>query len=327
MKSRTGIWTRRALASLAVLAITTAAQAQDAWPTKPLRFVVPYAAGSGVDVAMRPVADAMGRELGHAVVVDNRPSAGGIVGTQVVATAPPDGYTIGYGNITTLAINSAFFSKLPYSTEKDLVPIGLLSSNAYVVVARKDLPASNFQELLAYGRKNHQVTVGNPAVGSAGHLTGELLRAQTGLPIVAVAYKTGTQAVGDMVNGQLDLAIDNVSAVLPYIQSGQIKALAVTSGKRVSVLPNVPTLDESGVPGFDVVAWGGLVAPTGTPKSALERINAAMRKALVDPAVVRVNASLSIEPMASGPEEFTALIKKETPRWADAVKRAGVKGD
>lgn len=335
METRKGNWTRRAVtASLALAAIATTgaatAQAQQGnWPQKPLRFIVPYAAGSGVDVSMRPVADAMARELGQAVAVDNRPSAGGIVGTQLIATAPPDGYTFGYGNITTLAINSSFFTKLPYNTEKDLTPIGLFMANAYVVVARNGLPANNFQELLAYGHKNPNIklTVGNPAIGGAGHLTGELLRTQTRLPMESVPYKTGTQAVGDMVNGQLDLTIENVSAVLPFIQSGQIKALAVTSAKRVSVLPQVPTLAESGVPGFDVVAWGGLVAPAGTPKKAIERLNAAMRKAMADPAVMRAHAALSVEPMLSSPEEFTALVKQETPRWAEVVKRAGVKAD
>jgi tripartite-type tricarboxylate transporter receptor subunit TctC len=338
METTKGNWTRRralattmaAAAALATTTSATVAQAQDNnWPQKPLRFIVPYAAGSGVDVSMRPVADAMARELGQAVAVDNRPSAGGIVGTQLIATAPPDGYTFGYGNITTLAINTSFFTKLPYNTEKDLAPIGLFMANAYVVVARNSLPADNFQELLAYGRKsgNNKLSVGNPAIGGAGHLTGELLRAQTGLPMEAVPYKTGTQAVGDMVNGQLDLTIENVSAVLPFIQSGQIKALAVTSAKRVSVLPQVPTLAESGVPGFDVVAWGGLVAPAGTPKKAIDRLNAAMRKAMADPAVVRAHAALSVEPMLSSPEEFTALVKQETPRWAEVVKRAGVKAD
>jgi tripartite-type tricarboxylate transporter receptor subunit TctC len=324
----TRAWARSALAWTAGIAIAAAAHAQDAFPEKPLRFIVPYAAGSGVDVAVRPVADAMARELGQAVAVDNRPSAGGIVGTQAIVHAPADGYTFGYGNITTLAINSSFFNKLTYNAERDLAPIGLISSNAYVLVARKDLPANNFQELLEYGRKNPgKLSAGNPSIGGAGHLTGELLRAQTGLEMVSVAYKTGTQAVGDMVNGQLDVTIENISAVLPFIQSGQIKALAVTSAKRASVLPQVPTLAESGVPGFDVVAWGGLVAPAGAPKKAIQRLNAALRKALADPAVVRANAALSIEAMPSTPEEMTALMKRETPRWAEAVKRAGVKGD
>lgn len=325
MFASSSAWARR------IAAAGLAAAAMGAWaeyPERPLKFIVPYAAGSGVDVSMRPVADAMGRELGQAIAVDNRPSAGGIVGTQAVVTAAPDGYTVGYGNLVTLSINSAFFSKLPYAPAKDLVPIGLISSNAYVVIVRKDLPVRNLQELIAYGRAHPgQLSVGSPGIGSAGHLTGELLKAETGLAMVQVPYKTGTQAVGDMVNGQLDVTIENIAAVLPFVQQGRVKAIAVTSAKRASVLPEVATVAESGVPGFDVVAWGAMVAPAGTPRKVVDRLNTALRAALADPAVLRAYAALSVEALPSSPEELSALMKRETPRWAEAVRRAGVKGD
>lgn len=325
MFASSSAWARR------IAAAGLAAAAMGAWaeyPERPLKFIVPYAAGSGVDVSMRPVADAMGRELGQAIAVDNRPSAGGIVGTQAVVTAAPDGYTVGYGNLVTLSINSAFFSKLPYAPAKDLVPIGLISSNAYVVIVRKDLPVRNLQELVAYGRAHPgQLSVGSPGIGSAGHLTGELLKAETGLAMVQVPYKTGTQAVGDMVNGQLDVTIENIAAVLPFVQQGRVKAIAVTSAKRASVLPEVATVAESGVPGFDVVAWGAMVAPAGTPRKVVDRLNTALRAALADPAVLRAYAALSVEALPSSPEELSALMKRETPRWAEAVRRAGVKGD
>jgi tripartite-type tricarboxylate transporter receptor subunit TctC len=325
MFASSSAWARRiAVAGLAAAAMGAWAE----YPERPLKFIVPYAAGSGVDVSMRPVADAMGRELGQAIAVDNRPSAGGIVGTQAVVTAAPDGYTVGYGNLVTLSINSAFFSKLPYAPAKDLVPIGLISSNAYVVIVRKDLPVRNLQELIAYGRAHPgQLSVGSPGIGSAGHLTGELLKAETGLAMVQVPYKTGTQAVGDMVNGQLDVTIENIAAVLPFVQQGRVKAIAVTSAKRASVLPEVATVAESGVPGFDVVAWGAMVAPAGTPRKVVDRLNTALRAALADPAVLRAYAALSVEALPSSPEEFSALMKRETPRWAEAVRRAGVKGD
>ncbi|SEK11286.1 MULTISPECIES: tripartite tricarboxylate transporter substrate binding protein [unclassified Variovorax] len=325
MFASSSAWARRiAVAGLAAAAMGAWAE----YPERPLKFIVPYAAGSGVDVSMRPVADAMGRELGQAIAVDNRPSAGGIVGTQAVVTAAPDGYTVGYGNLVTLSINSAFFSKLPYAPAKDLVPIGLISSNAYVVIVRKDLPVRNLQELIAYGRAHPgQLSVGSPGIGSAGHLTGELLKAETGLAMVQVPYKTGTQAVGDMVNGQLDVTIENIAAVLPFVQQGRVKAIAVTSAKRASVLPDVATVAESGVPGFDVVAWGAMVAPAGTPRKVVDRLNTALRAALADPAVLRAYAALSVEALPSSPEELSALMKRETPRWAEAVRRAGVKGD
>lgn len=325
MFTSSSAWARRiVVAGLAAAAVGAWAE----YPERPLKFIVPYAAGSGVDVSMRPVADAMGRELGQAIAVDNRPSAGGIVGTQAVVTAAPDGYTVGYGNLVTLSINTAFFSKLPYAPAKDLVPIGLISSNAYVVIVRKDLPVRNLQELIAYGRAHPgQLSVGSPGIGSAGHLTGELLKAETGLDMVQVPYKTGTQAVGDMVNGQLDVTIENIAAVLPFVQQGRVKAIAVTSAKRASVLPEVATVAESGVPGFDVVAWGAMVAPAGTPRKVVDRLNAALRAALADPAVLRAYAALSVDALPSSPEELSALMKRETPRWAEAVRRAGVKGD
>ncbi|MFS2053541.1 Bug family tripartite tricarboxylate transporter substrate binding protein [Variovorax sp. Varisp41] len=321
-------WTRRAavafLAALATAALAASAQ----YPERPVKFIVPYAAGSGVDVAMRPVADAMARELGQAMIVDNRPSAGGIVGTQALVSSANDGYTVGYGNLVTLSINPAFFSKLSYVPEKDLVPVGLISSNAYVLIVRKDLPVRSLQELVAYGREHPgKLSVGTPGIGSAGHLTGELLKTETGLTMVQVPYKTGTQAVADMVNGQLDVTIENISAVLPFVQQGRVKAIAVTSAKRAAVLPEVPTVAESGVPGFEVVAWGALIAPAGTSRKTVDRLNTALRAALADPAVVRANAALSIEALPSSPEELSALMKREKPRWAEAVRRAGVKGD
>ncbi|MDP3519420.1 MAG: tripartite tricarboxylate transporter substrate binding protein [Hydrogenophaga sp.] len=281
-----------------------------------------------MDVAIRPIADAMARQLGQPMVVDNRPSAGGIIGSQALAAAAPDGYTVGYGNLVTLAINASFFSKLPYNPEKDFERVGLISGNAYVLVARNELPVSNWQELLDYSRKHPgKLSVGSPGVGSAGQLAGELLKKDTGITMEHVPYKAGTQAVGDMVGGQLDLMIDNVAALLPMIQQQRIKALAVTSLARLPVLPSVPTLNESGVKGFDVVAWGGLLAPAGTPKAVVERLNAALRKALEDPKVVQTHTTFAITSMPSTPDEFLALQRKEVPRWADAVKRAGVKGD
>lgn len=316
----------QAAVALALLAVAGGAWAE--WPDKPIRFIVPYAAGSGVDVAMRPIADAMARQLGQPLVVDNRPSAGGIIGSQALATAVPDGYTIGYGNLVTLAINASFFSKLPYNPEKDFERVGLISGNAYVLAARNDLPVNNWQDLLAYSRNNPgKLSVGSPGVGSAGQLAGELLKTETGISMSHVPYKAGVQAVGDMVGGQLDLMIDNVAALLPMLQQQRIKALAVTSRARLPVLSKVPTLHESGVKDFDVVAWGGLLAPAGTPKPIVERLNLALRKALEDPKVVQTHATFAITSMPSTPEEFLALQRKELPRWADAVKRAGVKGD
>lgn len=319
----------RAMAALAMTALCTAPLlARAEWPERPLKMVVPYAAGAGPDVALRPIAEAMGRELGKPVVIDNRPSAGGIVGTQLVASAAPDGYTIGYGNMVTLAVNRSFYTRLPYDPEKDLAPIGLAVGNAYVLVARKDLPANNLAELVAYAKQHPgKVVMGSLGIGSGAHLAGELVQGSTGIRMLHVPYKSGAQALGDMVNGQVDVMFDNVSGIQQFIAGNQIKALAVTSRQRVPVLPDVPTMEESGIQGIDVVAWGGLVAPAGTPAPVIRKLNAALNKALADPAVVKANAALSIEAMPSTPEAFTSLIRSEVPRWAATVKRAGIKAD
>ena len=302
----------QAAVALALLAVVGGAWAE--WPDKPIRFIVPYAAGSGVDVAMRPIADAMARQLGQSLVVDNRPSAGGIIGSQALAAAVPDGYTIGYGNLVTLAINASFFSKLPYNPEKDFERVGLISGNAYVLAARNDLPVNNWQELLAYSRNNPgKLSVGSPGVGSAGQLAGELLKTETGISMSHVPYKAGVQAVGDMVGGQLDLMIDNVAALLPMLQQQRIKALAVTSLARLPVLPKVPTLHESGVKDFDVVAWGGLLAPAGTPKPIVERLNLALRKALEDPRWFRPMPLLPSPPCPPRPRSFSRCSARNCP--------------
>jgi tripartite-type tricarboxylate transporter receptor subunit TctC len=325
MRTALSTW-GRTIAAVAVAVAAVSARAE--WPDKPIRLILPYAAGSGVDVAMRPIADAMARQLGQPVVVDNRPSAGGIIGSQALAASAPDGYTIGYGNLVTLAINQSFFSKLPYNPEKDFERIGMTSGNAYVLIARNDLPVSNWKELVEYARKNPgKLSIGSPGVGSAAQLTGELLKAHTGTTMEHVPYKSGVQGVGDMVGGQLDLMIDNIAALLPMIQQQRVKPIAVTSLTRLSVLPTVPTFNESGVPGFEVMAWGGLLAPAGTPRPIVERLNASLRKALEDPKVVQTNATFAIIPLPSTPEEFVAFQRKEIPRWAAAVKSAGVKGD
>jgi tripartite-type tricarboxylate transporter receptor subunit TctC len=314
-----------------VIAVGTAVlslPAKAEWPDKPIKMIVPYAAGSGVDVVTRPIAIAMGKALGQSVMIDNKPSAGGIVGTQALASAAPDGYTFGFGNLVTLAINKSFFTKLPYNPEKDLQPVGGTFSNPYVLIARNNFPANNFKELIEYVRKNPgKVSFGTPGVGSAAHLAGETINTRNGLQLLHVPYKSGMQGVTDMVGGQLDLTIDNIAGVLPFIKDGRVKAIAVTSLKRLSSLPDVVTMHESGMNNFEVVAWGGFVAPTGTPKTIIDKLNSALHMALRDPVVVKLGQDFNMEIKLSSPEEFGELARAETQRWAAAVKAAGVHGD
>lgn len=261
------------------------------------------------------------------IVIDNRGGGNGVIGTLALATAAPDGYTIGFGNLVTLAINRTYFSKLPYDPDK-LTTVGSAVGNAYVLIARKELPTADFGSLMTYARgAPGKVSMGSPGQGSAGHLPGEMVQANQGVSMVHVPYRTGALAVGDMINGQLDVMFDNIAAVLPFIKDGRVKALAVTGLKRSPSLPDVPTIAESGIKDFEVVAWGGLIAPPTTPEPVVRKLNAAMLIALQDPTVTRVFETLSIDNLPSSPDGFTSLIKKESPRWAAAVARAGVRAD
>ena len=310
----------------AALAVATAASAQE-WPSKPIRLIIPYAAGSGPDIAMRPVADRLGQILKQAIVVDNIAGAGGIVGSQTLARAKPDGYTFGFGNNITLAVNKSFFAKLPYDPDKDFEPVGLLFDNPYILVARPTLKVGTVQELIAYAKANPGKVnfASGTGVGSGSHLTGEMMKSQAGLDISHIPYKSGSQALSDLVNGSVDILFDNVNGVQQFIKSGQIKALAVTSAKRLPQFPDIPTMAESGFPGFEAVAWGGIIAPAGTPPAIVQRMNAAIAEALKSPEVVRANATMALNPLASSPQEFTAFIAKESGKWARIVKSSGAK--
>lgn len=310
----------------AALAVATAASAQE-WPTKPIRLIIPYAAGSGPDIAMRPVADRLGQILKQAVVVDNIAGAGGIVGSQTLARAKPDGYTFGFGNNITLAVNKSFFDKLPYDPDKDFQPVGLLFDNPYILVARPTLKVGNLQELIAYVKANPGKAnfASGTGVGSGSHLTGEMMRSQAGLDISHIPYKSGSQALSDLVNGSVDVLFDNVNGVQQFIKNGQIKPLAVTSAKRLPQFPDIPTMAESGFPGFEAVAWGGIIAPAGTPPAIVQRLNVAIAEALKSPEVVRANQTMALNPLASSTQEFSAFIAKESVKWARIVKTSGAK--
>jgi tripartite-type tricarboxylate transporter receptor subunit TctC len=312
--------------AVAALAISTAASAQS-WPTKPIRFIVPYAAGTGPDTAMRPVAERLGKVLGQPVVVENFSSAGGIIGTQTLSKAAADGYTFGFGNNITLAVNKSFFEKLPYDPDRDFEPVGLLFDNPYILVAGPTFKPNTMKELIEYAKANPgKVTFGSgTGVGSGSHLTGEMMKSVAKVDVVHVPYKSGSQALSDLVSGRVDIMFDNVNAVQQFILNKQLKPIAVTSAKRLPELPNVPTMAESGFPGFQAVAWGGVIAPKGTPQPIIQRMNAAIAETLKSPEIVKANAAMSLNPLASTPQEFQAFINKESVKWGEMVRVSGAK--
>lgn len=319
-------WMRRLAATLLGAVLSTSALAQD-WPTKPIKLIMPYGAGSGPDVALRPVVEQLTKLLKQSVVVENLPSAGGILGSQAIARATPDGYTFGFANNITLAVNQSFYDKLPYDPAKDFAPVGLLFDNAYVLVAAPGYKANSVQEFVGMAKANPGKInfASGTGVGSGSHLTGEMMKSVAGIDMTHVPYKAGAQALADVVAGRVDVMFDNVSGVQQFIGNGSLKALAVTSPKRLPQYPNVPTMAESGVPNFEAVAWGGIIAPAGTPKAVIQRMNAAIAEAMKAPEVVRNNATMSLNPLVSSPEDFTAFIGKETAKWSELVRRSGAK--
>lgn len=314
------------LIAIAAVALSTTVSAQG-WPSKPIRFIIPYPAGSGPDVAMRPVTERLGKILGQPVTVENFASAGGIVGTQMLAKAAPDGYTFGFGNNITLGVNKTFFDKLPYNPDNDFEPVGLLFDNPYILVAGPKFRASSVKELIdAAKAEPGKINFGSgTGIGSGSHLVGEMLKSITKIDITHIPYKSGAQALADIVSGRVDIMFDNVNGVQQFIKNGTVKPLAVTSAKRLPELPNVPTMAESGFPGIQAVAWGGVIAPKGIPPDVIQKMNAAIAETLKSPEVVQANAAMSLNPLASTPENFSRFIVQESNKWSDLVRISGAK--
>ncbi len=299
------------------------------WPEKPIRFIMPYGAGSGPDSAVRPFVDSLSKVLGQSVVVENFSGAGGIIGANTLARAKPDGYTFGFGNNIILAVNRSFFDELPYDPDADFAPVGLLFDNAYVLVTRPDFPANSVAELISYAQENPGEVdyASGTGIGSGSHLTGEMLRSRTDIDIVHVPYKTGSQALSDLVSGRVDIMFDNISGVQQFVRDGKLKALAVTSGERLKDYPEIPTMAESGLENFEAVAWGGVLAPAGTPDDIIQEMNSAIAEAMEAPAVVRSNQTMSLTPLVASPEVFAEYIQSEAEKWAEMVELSGAKAD
>lgn len=297
------------------------------YPDRPIRLIVPSAPGGSPDAICRILGEALGRGLNQVVIIDNKPGASGNIGMSDISRAAPDGYTIGYGNVGTLAINRALFSKLPYDPDA-LVPIALLGYVQNALVVRKDLPATNVKELIALAKsKPGQLTIGSAGNGTTGHLGGELFKSLTNTEMVHVPYRGSPQAIQDLMGGQLDVMFDNLSSVAPHIKGDRVRVLGVSGAARSPLFPDLPTIAEAGVPGDETVAWGGIVAPPGTPAALVKQLNDAINAQLQDPAVGKRYENLGFEVLSGPPTRLTDLAAKETPIWADMVKRSGAKID
>ena len=312
---------------LGAILITPLTAAAQQYPTKAIRFVVPFAPGGGTDIIGRVVAQALNDALGQPVVVDNRGGAGSTLGTEIVAKSPADGYTILFGNIS-LAFNATLYTKLRYDTIRDLAPISLSAVQPNILVIHPGLPAKNLKEFIELARANPgKYNYASAGTGSGTHLAAELLKLQTKIDIVHVPYKGTGPALTDLLGGQINMMVSTFASALPHVKSGRMRALGVTTAKRSPAAPDVPTLIEGGVAGYDYSTWYGLLAPAGTPKPIIDMLNATNRKVLARDDIKQKLESQGVDPIVNTPAEFSAYMKSETEKWGKVVKATGAKAE
>ncbi|HVE48441.1 MAG TPA: tripartite tricarboxylate transporter substrate binding protein [Casimicrobiaceae bacterium] len=302
------------------------AMAQEAYPTRPVRIIVPFAAGGVADALPRIVGERLAQKWGQPVIVENKVGASGNIGMAEGARAAPDGYTLVLAPAGNLTVNPTLFPNLPFDTSRDLMPVTLLAQSPNVLVVHPSVPAKTFRELVAYAKANPgKLNFASPGDGSGAHLAAELFKSETGVDAVHVPYKGIAPAVNDLLGGNVQMMFAGISTVLQHIKSGKLVALAIASPKRNAELPSVPTVAESGLPGFDVTSWYGIVARAGTPSAIVQKLQRDMAEALQSEDTKAKLAGLGLEPVGNTAEAFDALIKSESRRWGDIVKKAGIK--
>jgi len=327
MKSRTPLAALAAFAAAAIGAHVPAVATAQAWPDKPIRFVMTAPAGSSIDVIGRTIADKLKDRLGQPVIVDNKPAAGGSVAVAETAKAAPDGYTMVLAYNGPLSI-TPLLQKLPYDVQKDLAPVIITTSQPNVLAVNAQLPAKDVKELVAYAKANPgKVNYASVGPGSSSHLNGELLKSLAGIDIVHIPFNGSPPAVTSTVQGETQMLFAVMQPLQPQIQAGKLRALAVTSAKRFPLLPDLPTIAESGYPKFESLAWNGVLVPAGTPKPVIARLNAEINAILKRPDVAQKLSAAGFDLIGGTPEDFGALIKAESDKWAPVIKSAGIKID
>jgi tripartite-type tricarboxylate transporter receptor subunit TctC len=316
----------RSLVAVALLIFGLAARA--AYPEKPIRFVVPSAPGGSVDVLMRILTQQLSAQMGVAFVVENKPGASFVPGTMDIVKAAPDGYTLGYGNIVSLAVNRTLLPRLPYDVEKDLTLVSNCVQVFNMLAVNNGLPVRTVAQLIDYAKKNPgTLSNGSSGNGTTGHLGGELFKAMTGTEMVHVPYKGSAQAINDLISGNIQVMFDNVPSIGPHVRSGRVRGLGVSAPKRAAQFPDLPTIAEAGVPGYETNSWGGMIGPARLARDIVVKLNVEIKKALASPAVAERYRQLDAEPDGGGPEEFLELVRRETPKWAEVIRRSGAKVD
>ena len=315
----------RAVLFLAVL--STAAHA-DVYPSRPIRFVVAFPPGGGTDIIARSIAQKLSERVSQQVLVDNRPGAGGNIGTEIVAKSAPDGYTMLMGSAGPLAINASLFKTMPFDPQRDLAPVTLAASTPNVLVVHPSLNVATVGELVALAKKSPgKINFASSGFGTPAHLAGELFNSMAGVKLVHVPYKGASPALADLLGGQVQLMFSTMPPALPHVKDGKLRALAVTSAKRSPAAPDLLTLDEAGLPGFEANTWHGVVLPAGASAEVIAKLNREIVAILHLPDVVERLSAQGAEPVGSTPEEFAAYIRSETAKWAKVVRESGAKAE
>jgi tripartite-type tricarboxylate transporter receptor subunit TctC len=330
MLTKRSLLHRLALIGPAALAASLAGPslAQGAYPERPITLMVPFPAGGSTDLVARVVAERMGTELGQPIIVENRGGAGGNIGSAAVAKADPDGYTILMGTVATHALNPALYRKMPYDAVADFAPVALLVVVPNVLVVNPDFPAKNVQELVALLKeKPGEYSYASSGNGTPLHLSGELFKTMAGVDMVHIPYKGAGPALIDVMGGHVPIMFDNLPSSTEHIRAGKLRGLAVTTAQRAPSMPDLPTVAESGLPGYETYTWNALFAPAGTPKEVIDRLNAAGRTAVADPAVQAKLQDVGAVPKGSTPEELASHVKAELEKWAPIVKASGAQID
>jgi tripartite-type tricarboxylate transporter receptor subunit TctC len=316
------------LCGAVLLSLSPTLVAAQPYPSKPIRLVVPFPPGGSLDVVARAIGQKLSEAWGQPVVVDNRPGAGGNIGADVVAKSVPDGYPILEGALSTHAVNVSLYAKMPYDPIRDFAPITLVAVTPNVLVLNPSLPANSVGELIAYAKVNPgKLSFGSGSNGSAGHLAGELFKTEAGVDMLHVPYKGGAPALQALLAGDTQLMFDNLANSMQQVRAGKLKAIAVTTAKRFALVPELPTLAETGLPGFDIYTWWGFLAPAGTPKEIIAKWNAEVTRILSTAEMRTFFAQQGAEPAPTTPEQFAALIRNEIPKYAKIIKDSGAKVD
>ena len=317
------------IAAIAALALPATSAWAQAYPNKPVRMIVPFAAGGGTDFFARTVGAKLGEQLGQTIIVDNKPGAATIIGAEVAARSAPDGYTALIADSTTLAVNPSLYKKLPYDPAKDFSSVTLTARFAMVLVVNPNISkATTVKEFIEEAKKDPgKISYASVGAGTTHHLTMELFQQRTDIKLIHVPYKGAGPAIQDMVGGQVPVMFVDLAAGGPMIKAGKLRVLAVASPKRIAALPNVPTFAEQGIAQFEAWAWQGLTVPTGTPKEIIAKLNAEYAKVVADPVVRQKLVDAGVEPVTSSPEEMNAYIKSETAKWAQVIKQSDIKID